>query len=324
MLTSSKARTTTGRNIMEHPLNVENNIEPVLASRLLTIVSDSFISGIVLATACIFNAWGMENIPALQKTAPKSQDLSHKRAKKIRPVAPRHHPSVKPVPIPAVDTSPSAVTKMESAVNPIPSIHIEHDHESDTVEPILLAAWQAYHNGDFEAASQLYSEMLRKNVQGHNAPNRDALLGMAAIAQQRSQDSIAAQYYSQLLDLDPRDPDAHAGMSSLLGAFGAANMESSLKFLLVQHPEAAVLHFALGNLYAQQSRWGDAQQAYFGACALESDNARFAFNLAVSLDHLGQGKLAAQYYRRALQLDSVGNIGFDRAQTQLRLDELTH
>ena len=206
----------------------------------------------------------------------------------------------------------------------MPPIRIEHSHESDTVDPMLLTAWQAYRNGDFDTASQQYSEVLRKNVQNNNSPNRDALLGMAAIAQQRSQDAVAAQYYSQLLTLDPRDPDAHAGMTSLLGATGTAGTESRLKLLLAQRPETAALHFALGNHYAEQSRWGDAEPAYFSACELESDNAQFAYNLAVSLDHLGQGKLAAQHYRRALQLDSVGNTSFDHAQTQLRLDELTH
>ena len=206
------------------------------------------------------------------------------------------------------------------AVAPEPSIRIGHSHESDAIDPILLAAWQAYRNGDYDTSLQRYGEVLRKDAQNNQPPNRDALLGMAAIAQRRSQDASAAQYYSQVLALDPRDPDAHAGMSSLLGA--TVGTESRLKLLLAQRPEAAALHFALGNHYAGQSRWGDAQQAYFSACALESDNAQFAFNLAVSLDHLGQGILAAQHYRRAMQLDTASNTGFDRAQTQVRLDEL--
>jgi Flp pilus assembly protein TadD len=310
----------------------------------IAIIFASVITGLVLAVAGVFNAWGMENIPPLiqpsaiqvgyPKKATQSQGVSHKRAKKIRSAAPHHHPPALPVPTPTVVAPQAAVATTESAVNPMPPIRIKHSHESDEVDPILLVAWHAYRNGDFDTASQQYSEMLRKNVQHHNSSNRDALLGMAAIAQQRSQDAVAAQYYSQMLDLDPRDPDAHAGMSSLFDTTEAAGAESRLKLMLAQHPEAAALHFALGNHYAQKSRWGDAQQAYFSACTLESDNAQFAYNLAVSLDHLGQGKLAALHYRRALQLDHAGNTdsviinpsnaSFDRAQTQLRLDELTH
>ena len=250
--------------------------------------------------------------------------------------APARHPSSKKFAlaldsdIPQASPEPAevaAIAKVESAVAPAPSIRIEHSHDSNAVNPILLSAWQAYRNGDFDTAWQHYTEVLRKDMQNRNPPTRDALLGMAAIAQQRSQDSIAAEYYSQVLALDPRDPYAHAGMSSLPGA--AAGTESRLKLLLAQRPEAAALHFALGNHYAGQSRWGDAQQAYYSACALESDNAQFVFNLAVSLDHLGQRKLAAQHYQRALQLDSLNSgknnlasASFDRAHTQLRLAEL--
>ena len=197
-------------------------------------------------------------------------------------------------------------------------IHIEHGQEGYAVDPTLLAAWQAYRSGDLRTAWQHYSDVLKKD-----AKNRDALLGMAAIAQQQSQDAIAVRYYNKVLMLDPRDPIAHAGMLSLLGPGNEAGAESRLKLLLSQQPQSAALHFALGNLYLEQSRWSDAQQAYFNACNLEQDNAQFAFNLAVSLDHLGQGKLAAQHYLRALQLDLSDNPGFNRAQTQQRINELT-
>ena len=219
-----------------------------------------------------------------------------------------------PAPIVAAPVAPPEAPQ-DTATQPI---NIKHAQQSDAVDPALQAAWQAYHNGDHNTAWQRYGEVLRKDAQ-----NRDALLGMAAIAQQQSQDALAARYYSQVLLLDPRDPVANAGMAELSGTTNAAGTESRLKFLLVQHPQSAALHFALGSLYAEQSRWGDAQQAYFNAYNLEQNNAQFAFNLAVSLDHLGQNKLAAQHYQRALQLDTSDNSGFNRAQTQQRINELT-
>jgi tetratricopeptide (TPR) repeat protein len=219
----------------------------------------------------------------------------------------------------AAPTQAGLAVSLVSAVAPVSPVRIEHSEGNDTVAPDLRAAWQAYHSGDFDIAAQRYGTVLRTD-----ARNRDALLGMAAIAQQQAQDGVAAQYYTVLLALDPRDPLAHAGMSALPGAATATDTESRLKILLAHHPEAAALYFALGNRYAEQARWGDAQQAYFNSYTLEPDSAQSAFNLAVSLDHLGHAKLAAQHYRQALQLDSAGHAGFDRALAQLRAGELSN
>ncbi|HLP97725.1 MAG TPA: tetratricopeptide repeat protein [Sideroxyarcus sp.] len=189
--------------------------------------------------------------------------------------------------------------------------------ETDTITPALLDAYQAYQRGDYVTAAQGYRQVL-----GKDAHNRDALLGLAATAQQQGQDESAQRYYRQLLVLDPRDPVAQAALSAYAPG-DAGDTESRLKQLLSGQPRSGALHFALGNLYAEQSNWGEAQQSYFNAHTLEPANAQFTFNLAVSLDHLGQRKLAAQYYQQALQLDTAGNSGFDRAQAQQRLNELT-
>ena len=246
----------------------------------------------------------------------QSQTVNRKRTKK------KSHRSQFANPLPVSVAPEEAATKVEHKIVLVPPIHIEHSHENDTVDPVIAAAWEAYQKGDFDVASQHYSEVLNKDKQEHNSPNRDALLGMAAIAQQHSQDQLAFQFYNQLLSIDPLDPDAHAGMASLLGEKMAVNTESRLKILIAQHTESAALYFALGNHYANQSRWGEAEQAYFSACELESNNAQFAFNLAVSLDHLGKIKLAVQRYQRAMQLNNISNTRFDPAQTQMRLNEL--
>lgn len=197
------------------------------------------------------------------------------------------------------------------------AVEIQRNLEADGVMPALIEAWQAYQRGDYVAAAQGYRQVL-----GKDPNNRDALLGMAATAQQQGMDEAAQRYYRQLLVLDPRDPAAHAALQAY-SVEDAANNESRLKQLLAEQPRSGALHFALGNLYAEQSSWADAQQQYFDAYALEPTNAQYAFNLAVSLDHLGQGKLAAQHYRQALQLDASGNSGFNHAQAEQRLNELT-
>lgn len=187
--------------------------------------------------------------------------------------------------------------------------------QAEPVDTLPGDAYLAYRSGKLDEARQLYLAMFRKD-----ARNPDALLGLAAIAQRHGENLMAAQYFSQVLMLDPRNAVANAGMSAL--SADDDNSESRLKTLLREQGNSAVLHFALGNIYAGQSRWSEAQQAYFNAYMLEPGNAGFAFNLAVSLDQLGQGGLAVQHYRRALELDQPHGAGFDRAQISQRIEEL--
>jgi tetratricopeptide (TPR) repeat protein len=167
--------------------------------------------------------------------------------------------------------------------------------QAESLDPLINNAYLAYRGGKLNEARQMYLE-----VHAKDARNTDALLGLAAIAQLQGEDRLAAQHYLRVLALEPRNAVAHAGMSALSTD---ANSESRLKSLLSEQRDSAALHFALGNIYAGQSRWGEAQSAYFNAYTLDSNNAELAYNLAVSLDHLGQNKLAVQFYQRTLQLD---------------------
>jgi len=186
------------------------------------------------------------------------------------------------------------------------------------LESLINNAYLAYRAGKLNEARQMYLDVL-----GRNARNIDALLGLAAISQQLEEDSFATRYYLRALALDPRNAVANAGMAMLNMN---ENSESRLKSLLREQNDSAALHFALGNIYAKQSRWGKAQLAYFDAYTLDANNAELSLNLAVSLDHLGQTKFAVQYYQRALQLDNISNQphSFNHAQISQRIEELTH
>ena len=98
--------------------------------------------------------------------------------------------------------------------------------------------------------------------------------------------------------------------------------ESRVKSMIADNPGAHVLNFTLGNQLAQQGRWPEAQQEYFKAFSAEPENADFAYNLAVSLDHLRQPKLALEYYRRALSLAQTRGASFDLNAAQARVAQL--
>jgi tetratricopeptide (TPR) repeat protein len=187
---------------------------------------------------------------------------------------------------------------------------------SPSVSPAVRAGYATFGAGDLAAARRHYAAALRDD------PNsRDALLGSAAVALRERRDDEAAGYYARLLAIDPRNAQAIAGLAALRPD-DSERTEVRLKGVLRGTPDAAPIHFALGNLYARQGRWQDAQAAYFHAWSAAPANADYAFNLAVGLDRLNQGRLAREYYQRALALSAGGAASFDRAAAQRRLEEL--
>jgi Tfp pilus assembly protein PilF len=186
------------------------------------------------------------------------------------------------------------------------------------VNPKLDAGWRAYNRGDMQAARAHYDEMLREEPS-----NRDALLGMAAVEVRSNRPELAEAYYQKLLESNPRDPHAQAGLIALRGQIAdPVQTESRVKTMLATDPEAQVLYFTLGNQYALQGRWPEAQQAYFKAFAADPENPDFAYNLAVSLDQVKQRKLALEYYRRAIALAQQRSSSFDQGLARNRVLEL--
>ncbi len=166
------------------------------------------------------------------------------------------------------------------------------------IHPQVLAGYRSYQAGDLSTARAEYHQALREDPR-----SRDALLGLAAIEMRAQRYEQSEAYYERLLQFDPRDPNALAGLLALRNQLiDPVQAESRVKSTLASDPGATVLYFTLGNQYAQQGRWAEAQQAYFKAYAADSENPDFAFNLAVSLDQLRHSGLALEYYRRALAL----------------------
>ena len=207
-----------------------------------------------------------------------------------------------------------AATNSSSAEHPI---SIQYNPSTNKVSPQLTAAYQAYVTGDLDVARQHYLKQLESNPS-----NKDVLLGLAAIATRMGQDNESQTYYLRILELDPRDPLAIAGMAGLGQVTDPYQTESRLKTLLAQQPDAAALHFTLGNNYVTQLRWAEAQQSFFRALSIDPTNADYAFNLAVSLDHLNKIQLAAKYYSKALVLAGNKPVGFTKVQVSARLKEL--
>jgi tetratricopeptide (TPR) repeat protein len=189
-------------------------------------------------------------------------------------------------------------------------------HATPQTNTVLEHAYEALQSGRNEEAQGGYDQVLRAD-----GKNTDALLGLATLAARQGQVDTAHGYYLRALEADPSDATARAGVLST-GRQSDDDVETHLKTALARQPDSPSLLFALGNLYARQQRWSEAQQTYFQAYTGESDNPDIIFNLAVSLDHLRQNRLAAQYYRMALDASDSRTAAFDRNRVEVRLLQL--
>lgn len=186
------------------------------------------------------------------------------------------------------------------------------------VNPNVEAGYAAYLAGDMTKARSAYLDALREE-----SGNRDALLGLAALDVRDRRLEAAEALYLRVLESDPRDAEAQAALLSLrAGRSDPLANESRVKSLLAVEPGAHVLNFALGNQLALQNRWAEAQREYMKAYSAEPDNADFAYNVAVSFDHLHQPELALDYYHRALALARERGASFDLAAVQARVAQL--
>jgi len=197
-------------------------------------------------------------------------------------------------------------------------LSIKKTNKSDPVGEKLDTAWLAYENGSYDKAKQLYKDTLR--IEGDN---RDAQLGLGAIAVIEKDDVRARKIYLSLLQQDPRDPIAIAALTGLSADKSSLQSDNDyLLSMLKKNPDAPQLNFSLGNNYAQQNKWKPAQQYYFKAWQLDDENADYIFNLAVSMDQLGKPQQAISFYKDSLNKSTNRQVSFSREAVQKRINEL--
>jgi len=249
-------------------------------------------------------AGAVENVPDSSVTVAEAMSVARSRASRSAQKPTAHSQQL--VFGEAIETNEDTAVKV-TRNNPAPGIN-----------PNLLSAYTAFNAGDDASAQRLYRQVLQSDIR-----NVDSLLGMAAIASRQGRNNDALGWYGKVLEVEPRNTVAQAAMVSVMDQADPIGSESRIKNLLTQQPEAAHLHAALGNLYVEQNQWPLAQQAYFQALHFDANNAEYAFNLAVSLDHLGKTALALQYYKTTLELlPKSGASRIDRVQVESRIAQL--
>ena len=196
------------------------------------------------------------------------------------------------------------------------SLQISSSSRLNQIDQWLSDAFAAYQRGDDATALQNYARVLQEDP-----TNRNALLANAAIKVQNGNTVSAIADYQQLLHANPKDSLA---MSSLISIAHTAprESESQLKLMIRDEPESPHLNFVLANLYGAQNRWQEAQSLYFKALENKPEDPNYAYNLAVSLEHIAKPKAAITYYERAIANIRNGLATFNRDLVDNRIEML--
>lgn len=188
---------------------------------------------------------------------------------------------------------------------------------SASVDPDVTRGYRALQQNQFSQAREAYSQVLSRI-----ATQRDALLGIAYAHHALGDTTQAVATLRRLIELYPRDSDAISALY-LIGGGDPLEQESRLKQMLERSERPSALHYALGVLYFEQSRYGEAERAFDRAFSIEPEQPDYAFNLALALDRLGRTREAARQYVVALNLANQASSVFSRDLARARVRALT-
>jgi tetratricopeptide (TPR) repeat protein len=188
---------------------------------------------------------------------------------------------------------------------------------SASVDPDVMRGYKALQQNQFSQAREAYSLVISRNP-----TQRDALLGIAYSHYALGDTSQAVATLRQLINLYPRDSDAISALFLIAGG-DLQEQETRLKQMLERSERPAALHYALGVVYFEQSRFGEAERAFDRAFSMEPEQPDYAYNLAISLDRLGRIREAARQYVVALNLANQTSSVFSREIARSRLRVLT-
>lgn len=311
---------------------VSRNIpSPMVARGVETIIPSQELQTIAAGTPAVTPAPAAPAVPqdsVAEPAAPAPVEQALETPVDAQAVASNVEPAPEPGPAavateeavaaPLATATPAEPAALPAVIEPPASLIRISRNVAPADEGVLISeAFRAWQQGDYELARMKY---LQANEQAPD--NRDVLLGLAAVATRTGDMLRALQLYLRLVEMNPLDSVARAALISLQPGNDIVSSISAIKSMLADNPEQPSLHFTLGRLYAAQSNWAAAQQAFFDAYRLDSANADYAYNLAVSLDRLDQSQSALDYYTVALGLAESGPAGFNRTAAADRIRTL--
>jgi Tfp pilus assembly protein PilF len=246
-------------------------------------------------------------------------------------------------PIITVESAPAQTSKPATTVRgasaPVPKSALEQEQTRSVSAPAtpeqsdisirkdtvktgtdeLDLAYQELVRGNLSMAERRYRDLLAQD-----RLNPDIWTGLGAVLMRQGKPEEAESLFRRAQELNPTDPYARAMLLSLSrspDAYKDSQYTTLANNARSSSSQAAVFAL-LAAEHATAKRWNEAQQAFFNALTADPGNPDYAFNLAVTLEHMRQPRLAYDFYRQALEFAKGKRPSFDLSRAQSRLSAL--
>ncbi|MCE2984617.1 MAG: tetratricopeptide repeat protein [Burkholderiales bacterium] len=237
-----------------------------------------------------------------------------------RPVTEQDRSRPVSVPVAAApdNSGPSRRVAAASATPERPEVSIRKDTVKTGTDELDLA-YQELVRGNLSMAERRYRDLLAQD-----RLNPDIWTGLGAVLMRQSKPEEAESLFRRAQELNPTDPYARAMLLSLSRSPDAYkdSQYTTLAHNASSSSSQAAVFALLAAEHATAKRWNEAQQAFFNALTADPGNPDYAFNLAVTLEHMRQPRLAYDFYRQAIEFAKSKRPSFDLSRAQSRLSAL--
>lgn len=226
-----------------------------------------------------------EETKKILDNAPKGLDTPKTTMKTPDPVVIRHT-------APTAGTIPVVDVRAHEEMG----LKIEVRKPNLNVQTYLELAYKNLMDGKTEIAAGYYREVL--NVE---PKNELALFGLATTYHKMGHTDEARDVYGQVLELNPTHREALNNFMALISEQTPEAAIAELEKLEQENPYFSPVTAQLGMTYKKVGKPREAVEKLLKALELSPDNISYKYNLAVTLDQMGERQQAADMYFELLE-----------------------
>lgn len=209
--------------------------------------------------------------------------------------------SPKPVIIKRTDPNAGLIPKADVRSHEELGLKIEVRRPDVNIQTYLEDGYENLLEKRYAIAAGYYQEALRIE-----RDNESALFGLATTYHRMGQREEARQLYSELLEVNPTHREGLNNFMALISEESPSAAIEALEKLETENPDFSPIPAQLGIVY---NRMGDPRMAarkLARALNLSPENLSYKYNLAITLDQLGQVEEASDLYLELIEAYNNG------------------